>query len=101
MTSMDVGTAWGYPYAEVFVDFNDLGRDPRELHACYPEHVRDRATLVPGQPVILTDCEGVEADGVVREIYNRGRGDLVAVTLVPDTFRDITTGWQGPPARLT
>ncbi len=83
---------------EVFVDFNDIGFDSDdwdELHACYPDHVRGQAVLAPGDQVILTDCESVECDGIVDRIYNRGRGDLVAVKLVPDTYRKPTTGWDG------
>lgn len=76
---MTPGTAWGWPWTEVFVDFNDLGRDPDELHACYPEHVRGLASLQPGQPVILTDCESIQCEGTVLRIYDNGRGSSCCV----------------------
>jgi len=65
--------------AEVFVDFNELGRDPVHLYASYPGHVRDRRLLSVGEEVLLTDLEGTYATGIVRSFEDYGRGTLVVI----------------------
>lgn len=73
--------------AVVSVDFNDLGRDPAHLWACYPGHVKG-GPLAEGDEVWLDDGEGTRCRGLVDKFENFGRGDLVVCHVLPGSFED-------------